>query len=57
MWQVAAGQVHAAGGGVVEDLRLVVFGMQGGAEVDSCRHIAVKKAVGAGMNIMSIVSG
>lgn len=49
--QVAAGQVHAAGCGVVEDLWLVVLGMQSGAEVDCCRHVAIEKAVVTGVEI------
>lgn len=55
MRQIAAGQVHATGGGVVEDLWLVVFGMQGGAEVDGSRNVAVKKAVVVGVEVL--VSG
>lgn len=51
MRQVAAGQVHVARGGVVEDLRLVVLRVQGGAEVDRCRHVAVEKAVVAGVKV------
>ena len=48
---VAAGHVHVARGGVVEDLRLVVLGMQGGTEVDRCGHVAVEKAVVAGVEV------
>lgn len=51
MRQVAASQVHAAGRGVVEDLRLVVLGMQSRAEVDCCRHVAIEKAVVAGVEV------
>lgn len=51
MRQVAAGQVHGARRGVVEDLRLIVLGMQGGTEVDRCRHVAVEKAVVAGVGV------
>lgn len=51
MRQVAAGQVHAAGGGVVVDLRLVVLRMQSGTEVDRCRHVAVEKAIVVGVEV------
>lgn len=50
--QVAAGKVHAARGGVVKDLRLVALGMQGGAEVDGCRHVAVEKSIVAGVGVL-----
>lgn len=51
MRQVAAGQVHAARGGVVVDLRLVVLRMQRGTEIDRRRHAAVEKSVVAGVEV------
>lgn len=49
--QVAAGQVHAAGRGVVKNLRLIVLGMQSGTEVDCCRHVAIEKAIVVGVEV------
>lgn len=36
---------------MVVDLRLVVFRVQSGAEVDRRRHVAVEKAVVAGVEV------
>ncbi|TNN53566.1 hypothetical protein EYF80_036209 [Liparis tanakae] len=50
--QVAAGQVHGAGGGVVEERRRVALGVQRGAEVGGRRRVAVQEAVGAGVQVL-----
>lgn len=52
MRQVAAGQVHVAGGGVVEEGGLVVFWVQGGAQVEGRGHVAVEEAVVVGLEVL-----
>lgn len=37
---------------MIEDLRLVVLGMQGGTEVDWSRHVAIEKAVIVGVEVV-----
>lgn len=49
--QVAAGQVHAARGGVVVDLRLVVLRMQRGTEINRRRDAAVEEPIGVGVEV------